>query len=203
MTDSEELPSSPAAERNREPIREVLLERLPETGHLLEIASGLGQHAVHMASALPGWRWQPSDPDDAALATLQARVDDAGLPQLLAPMRLDVEQGDWGVQAADAMLCVNMIHIAPWSATEALLAGAGRLLVPGGPLFLYGPFHMNGAATSESNARFDDDLRARDPRWGIRDLETVTAAAGRLGLEHTETIAMPANNYVVVYRRGV
>jgi len=202
VTDNEDLPNSPAAERNREPIREVLAGRLPKQGHMLEIASGLGQHAVYLSAALPGWTWQPSDPDDEALVTLHSRVAAADLSQLLAPIPLDVEQPDWAVATPDAILCVNMIHIAPWSATRALFQGAGRWLRDGGWVFLYGPFRMNGASTSESNERFDADLRARELRWGIRDLADVTAEAEAAGLRHIETIAMPANNHVVVYRKA-
>ena len=201
MIDDEDPPNSPAAERNREPIREVLVERLPDRGHMLEIASGLGQHAVHLAAGLPGWSWQPSDPDGEALAALAARVARAGLTGLKRPVRLDVEQSDWAVGQPDAILCVNMSHVAPWSATEALFGGAGRCLAPDGWLFLYSPFHVNGAPTSDSNARFDADLRARDSRWGIRDLAHVTAEAAASGLRHVETIAMPANNHMVVYRQ--
>jgi SAM-dependent methyltransferase len=203
MPEASELPGSPAAERNKGPIRDVLTARLPAEGHLLEIASGLGQHAVHIAAALPGWSWQPSEPDPEARATLAARVAGAGLPQLRAPIALDVTQPDWGVAVPDAVLCANLIHIAPWSVTEALMQGAGHWLRPGGSLFLYGPFRMGGAHTADSNARFDADLRARDPSWGIRDLEVVTDAAGVAGLASSEVIPMPANNHVVVFRKPV
>lgn len=194
------LPNSPAAERNREPIRQVLSERLGTTGHLLELASGLGQHAVYLAAALPGWSWQPSEPDAQARATLAARVAAAGVPGLCDPTELDVEQPDWGIAVPDALLCVNLLHIAPWSVTQALMAGAGRWLRSGGLLFVYGPFRMDGAHTAESNERFDRDLRSRDSRWGIRDLESVTAAAVSAGGNLSETVAMPANNHVAVYR---
>lgn len=201
MPEDSELPVSPAADRNKGPIRDVLTARLPAAGHLLEVASGLGQHAVHIAAALPGWSWQPSEPNADARAALAARVAGSGLSQLRAPIALDVEQPDWAVAPPDALLCVNLIHIAPWSVTEALMKGAGHWLRPGGRLFLYGPFRMDGAHTAESNARFDADLRARDARWGIRDLDSITAQARQAGLAAGEVIAMPANNHVVVFRK--
>lgn len=201
MADDSELPDSPAADRNKGPIRDVLTARLPPEGHLLEIASGLGQHAVHIAAALPGWTWQPSEPDPDARATLAARVAQASTEGLRPPIDLDVEQPDWAIEPPDAILCVNLIHIAPWSVTQALMQGAARWLRPGGPLFLYGPFRMDGAHTADSNARFDADLRARDARWGIRDREAVTEVAQAARLAAGEVIAMPANNHVVVFRK--
>lgn len=194
------LPNSPAAERNREPIRQVLAERLPATGQLLEIASGLGQHAVYLAASFPGWSWQPSEPDGQARETLARRVAAAGLPSLREPVPLDVEQADWGVGSVDAILCVNLIHVAPWSATQALMVGASRRLRAGGWLFVYAPFRMGGQHTAASNERFDADLRARDSRWGVRDLADVSAQANDAGVAVSETIAMPANNHVAVYR---
>ncbi|WP_286159004.1 DUF938 domain-containing protein [Methylobacterium sp. Leaf456] len=192
---------APAAARNGAAILDVLRAVLPPGGTVLEVASGTGEHAVRFAAALPTLRWQPSDPDRRALGSIAAHARLAGLPNLLAPLELDAGATDWSVTRAEAVLCVNMIHIAPWAATEGLLAGAGRLLPEGGPLVLYGPFRIGGAHTAESNARFDADLRMRDPEWGVRDLEAVLAAAAGHGLGLAEQIAMPANNLSLVLRK--
>lgn len=193
--------SWPAPERNKEPILEVLRRVLPARGTLLEIASGTGQHAVHFAAALPGLDYQPSDPDPANLASIAAWVEEAGLPNLRAPIALDVCQLDWGVGTLQAIFNANMIHIAPWACAEGLFAGAGRHLEAGGVCVLYGPFRIGGAHTAESNARFDEDLRSRDPRFGVRDLEAVAALAEQAGLAFQERVAMPANNQCLVFRR--
>ncbi|MDC0718298.1 DUF938 domain-containing protein [Nannocystis sp. bb15-2] len=194
--------SSPAALRNRGAIAEVLARVLPAEGRVLEIASGTGEHAVSFAAAFPGVSWQPTDVDPGALASIAARVISEGTPNLRAPLRLDVGAWPWPVEAAEAIVCINMIHIAPWSACEALMAGAGRVLPAGGLLFLYGPFKRGGQHTAPSNAAFDDDLRARDPAWGVRDEAVVRAAAATHGLQATELVAMPANNFSLVFRRG-
>ena len=192
---------SPSAERNREPILAVLRTVLPATGRVLEIASGTGQHAVCFAGALPGLDWQPSDLDAQARASIAAWVAHAGLANVRAPLALDVHQPDWGVDALDAVACINMIHISPWSAAQALFAGAGSRLVDGGVLYLYGPYKRGGAHTSPSNDAFDRQLRSRDPAWSVRDMEAVIALGAAAGLECDEPIAMPANNFSLVFRR--
>ena len=201
-TIGEEALFAPAAARNGAAILEVLRRVLPNAGDVLEVASGTGEHAVRFAAALPHLRWRPSDPERRALGSIAAHARAAGLPNLLAPVELDARSPVWPVTRADAVLCINMIHIAPFAATEGLLAGAGRLLPDGGPLCLYGPFRLDGAHTAESNARFDADLRVRDPEWGVRDLEAVVAAAAGHGLRLAARIAMPANNLVVVLRKA-
>ncbi|AMR81979.1 DUF938 domain-containing protein [Cupriavidus nantongensis] len=192
---------APATERNREPILAVLRQVLPASGTVLEIASGTGQHAVHFAAALPGITWQPSDPDAAARASIAAWTAHAGLANVRAPLALDVCQQPWGIDAAAAVVCINMIHIAPWAAAEALFAGAGKLLGPGGVLFLYGPYRRGGAHTAPSNAAFDAQLRATDPDWGVRDMEAVVALGAAQGLRCDEPVPMPANNFCLVLRK--
>jgi SAM-dependent methyltransferase len=192
---------APAAERNAEPIRAVLERVLPASGLVLEIASGTGQHAVTMARAFPHLRWQPSDPDPLARESIAAWRDEAGPANLLAPVRLDVMDEVWPVAAADAVVCINMIHIAPWECALGLFRGAGRVLPVGGVLYLYGPYRFHGAFTAESNAAFDASLRARDPAWGVRDLDDIEPALAAHGLVLEETVAMPANNHSLVFRR--
>lgn len=194
--------SSPAALRNRGAILDVLLQTLPRQGRVLEIASGTGEHAVAAARAFPGLSWQPTDADPEAVAAIAARVANEGPANLLAPLRLDVGAWPWPIVEADAIVCINMIHIAPWAACEALMAGAGRVLPPGGPLYLYGPMMTEGRHTAASNAAFDADLRARDPAWGVRDEADVRAAAAAHGLQLAERIAMPTNNVSLVFRRS-
>lgn len=175
---------------------------LPPSGLVLEIASGAGEHAVHNAAALPGLTWQPTDPDPEALASIAAWRDHAGLPNLLPPLRLDAADPDgWPIDQADAVVNINMIHISPWSATEGLMAGAARRLPPQGLLFLYGPYIEADVETAPSNAAFDASLRSRNPAWGLRRLEDVTALAAAHGLMLAERIAMPANNLSLVFRR--
>ena len=190
-----------ATERNREPILEVLRRVLPAEGLVLEIASGTGQHAAYFAAALPGLRWQPSDPVAAHRDSVAAWAAAAGLTNVLPALALDVERWPWPAPRADAVVCINMIHIAPWSAAQALFAGAGRVLSPAGVLFLYGPFKRDGGHTSDSNARFDERLRAEDPRWGVRDLSDVTALAHDAGFGDPEIVPMPANNLSLIFRR--
>lgn len=189
---------APAAERNREPIAAVLREVLPARGTVLEVASGTGEHAVFLAGLFPALRWQPSDPDPDALDSIRAWREEAGLANLLEPVRLDASAADWPVDSADAILCVNMVHISPWSATLGLLAGARRLLPPGAPLILYGPYRRAGVPTAPSNEAFDASLKARDPQWGLRELEAVEAAADGFRLERV--VEMPANNVTAVFR---
>ncbi|MCY0385756.1 DUF938 domain-containing protein [Robbsia sp. Bb-Pol-6] len=193
---------APAVARNRDPILAVLKRVLPAAGTVLEIAGGTGEHAVHFASGLPGVTWLASDPDAASLASIAAWRHTAGLPNLLPPIALDVEAPRWDVPAGlRAVVCINMIHIAPWSATQALFAGAARHLEEKGVLFLYGPYRRDGAHTAPSNAAFDLDLRGRDPRWGIRDLEAVRTLAAAAGFAFVEEVPMPANNLSLVFRR--
>ena len=193
--------SAPAAARNREPILRVLREILPGPALVLEIASGTGEHAVWFSTALPHLTWQPTDLDPDGLNSIAAWRDKAGPPNLLPPLRLDAAADTWPVVQADAVVAINMVHIAPWTATQGLIAGASRVMTPGGLLFLYGPFREAGEHTSAGNAAFDADLRARDPSWGIRDLEDVATVADRNGFREPERIAMPANNRSVVFRR--
>lgn len=195
------LPGSPAAERNKQPIADVLARVLPPTGLVLEIASGTGQHAEHFARAFPSLTWQPSEPEAEALAILTERVRRAALPNLRAPLELDVHEPPLLRGTVAAVVCINMIHIAPWWACAALLLHAERWLAPGAPLVLYGPFKRGGKHTAPSNAAFDADLRARDREWGVRDLDDVVALARRHSLELVEVVAMPANNFSVVLRR--
>jgi SAM-dependent methyltransferase len=187
--------------RNRDPILDVLSRVLPQRGLVLEIASGSGEHAAYFARALPALTWQPSDPDQTALASAGAHRDAAALPNLLTPLRLDVTAPSWPVERADAIICCNMIHISPWAACEGLIAGAARVLAGGGVLYLYGPYKIGGAHTAPSNAAFDADLRSRNSDWGIRDLDDVTALAKRHGLVPRETVPMPTNNLSVIFTR--
>ncbi len=191
----------PHVARNREPLLAVLKRLLAERALVLEIASGSGEHAAFFAKALPAVSWLPSDIDAEALASIAAFRAEAGVPNLLAPVRLDVMSETWPVKHVNAIVCNNMIHIAPWAATEALVAGAGRCLRAGGILFLYGPYKIDGRHTARSNEAFDADLRSRNREWGIRDLIEVRDLAARHGLTLTETVPMPANNFSVIFRR--
>jgi SAM-dependent methyltransferase len=193
--------SAPAAARNREPILAVLRDYLPRPALVLEIASGTGEHAVWFSSALSDLTWQPTDLDRTALDSIAARRDAEGPPNLLPPLWLDAASGTWPVARADAVVAINMIHIAPWSATQGLIVGAARVLTPGGLLVLYGPFREAGEHTGAGNAAFDARLRARDPSWGVRDVDEIAALADRHGFKAPERIAMPANNLTVVFRR--
>ncbi|KVN97857.1 SAM-dependent methyltransferase [Burkholderia ubonensis] len=193
--------SAPAAERNRGPILDVLRRVLPARGDVLEIASGTGQHVVHFAAGLPGLHWHPSDPDAQARRSIAAWIAQAGLSNVDAPLAFDVRDAAWPFAALDAIVCINMIHIAPWACAEALFAGASRVLRPGGVLVLYGPYRREGRHTAPSNAAFDAQLRSRDPSWGVRDLETVVALGLDRGLDCIEVVEMPANNLSVVFRR--
>lgn len=195
---------APAAARNRDAILGVLRGVLPATGTLLEVASGSGEHAVHIAAALPGLTVQPSDPDAAARASIDAWARHEGLPNLRPALALDAVARAWPPLpggAVAAVLCINMIHIAPWDAALGLLRGAARVLGPGAPLVLYGPFMRGGAHTAPSNAAFDAALRAQDPAWGVRDLDAVSGAAAAEGFGPPAVTEMPANNLVVVFRR--
>jgi SAM-dependent methyltransferase len=193
---------SPAVARNREPILDVLRRVLPRSGLVLEVASGTGEHAVHFARALPGLIWQPSDPDETARSSIRSHRDAAGLPNLLSPLLLDAAAPAWPVERAEAVVAINLVHIAPWAATLGLMAGAARVLRPGGVLVLYGPYKEGGAHTAPSNAEFDASLRASNPAWGVRDSEEVVAAARARDLALLERVAMPANNLTLVLRRA-
>lgn len=193
--------SAPAALRNRGPIAEVLRDELPTSGLVLEIASGTGEHAVHFATAFPGISWQPTDPDEAARASIAAWRDEASLPNLLPPLELDAATDNWPVERADAMVCINMIHISPWACAEGLFAGAARILPEGAPLILYGPYFEETVETAISNLAFDDNLRRRNPAWGIRNIEDVDKLAARNGFSRARRVAMPANNLTLVYRK--
>ena len=193
---------APAAARNRAPILEVLRRHLPTKGLVLEIASGSGEHAVHFAEALPGLVFQPSDPDPAARASIDDWASTSGLDNVRPALSLDASAPSaWPIERADAVVCLNMIHIAPWQAAVGLIAGAARLLPPNGVFYLYGPYRRASRPTAPSNEAFDRELRQRNPAWGVRDLEAVTALAEAQGFSPPEIVEMPANNLSVVLRR--
>ena len=194
---------SPAAARNAEPILDVLRAHLPVRGRVLEIAAGSGQHALAFSAALPGLDWTPSDPSPDARASIAAWRAAEGPPNLAAPVALDcLESTTWPDGRFDAVVCINMVHISPWAATQGLMALAGRVLPPGGLLYLYGPYREAGVETAPSNDAFDDSLKARDPAWGLRDVADVTALAKASGLVLTLRKAMPANNLSLLFRRA-
>ena len=192
--------TSPSSQRNREPILAVLKEVLPATGLVLEIAAGAGEHALWFSRALSGLQWRPTDPDPQALASIAAWRAAEGSSNLLEPLSLSAAEPEaWPVAQADAIVCINMIHISPWAATEGLLAGAGRILPAGGVVYLYGPYRETGVATAPSNDAFDTDLKRRNPAWGLRLLDDVAAEAARHGLSLHRRVEMPANNLSVVF----
>ncbi|CAN5913565.1 DUF938 domain-containing protein [soil metagenome] len=192
---------APATARNRDPILEVLRPRLLPQGLVLEVASGSGEHALHFAAALPALVFQPSDPDEEALASIDAWVAESGLANIRPAVALDAALPAWPVARADAVICCNMIHIAPWAAAVGLVTGAGRILPADGLLYLYGPYRRAGRHTAPSNEAFDQDLRRRNPAWGVRDLEAVTELAAAQGFAPPEIVEMPANNLSVLFRR--
>lgn len=202
--DDDKRRHAPATLRNRDAILAALKRHLPARGTVLEVASGTGEHAAHFAAALPHLVIRPSDPDPGARASIDAWAASARLPNLRPALTLDVTEPDWerAVGAADAVLCVNMVHIAPWAATPGLMRGAARLLPAGGVLCLYGPFKREGRHTAASNAAFDADLRASDPAWGVRDLEAVAAEAAAHRFAAPVVEEMPANNLFVAFRRS-
>ena len=193
--------SAPAALRNREPIAEVLGEWLPPAGLVLEIASGTGEHALDFAERFPRLEWQPSDVHPDALASIEAWRAVATLPNLRAPPAINAASPTWPIERADAVLSINMVHISPWPCALGLLDGAARLLAPGAPLILYGPWLKDDVPTTPSNLAFDSDLRRRDAEWGLRRVEDVAEAAAQRGLQLVETRAMPANNMMLLLRR--
>jgi hypothetical protein len=190
--------SAPAAQRNGEPIAEVLAEWLPESGLVLEVASGTGEHSARFAERFPNLQWQPSDVHPDGLASIAAWRETSGLPNLREPLLLDAAAAEWPVSEADAVLNINMVHISPWKAALGLIAGAAHVLPRGGPLILYGPWLKNDVQTATSNLDFDQDLRRRDPEWGLRWVEDFAAAAAQRGFELVETRSMPANNHMLL-----
>jgi len=193
--------SAPHVARNAGPIAEVLKGVLPARGLVLEVASGTGEHVLHFAREFPKLLWQPSDPEPAALRSIEAWRAEAGLFNLLPAVSLDARAADWGVAAADAILAINMVHISPWPATQGLMRGAGRLLEQGAPLYLYGAYRQAGVETAPSNVAFDESLRARDAEWGLRDLDDIVAEAESNGFSLESVTPMPANNLSVVLRK--
>ena len=192
---------APATARNSGPLAEVLALELPESGLVLEVASGSGEHAVFMARRFPTLRWQPSDLGTDALASVEAWAAESGLANLLPAVALDASAQQWPIDVADAVLCVNMVHISPWSASEGLFAGAGRILAPGSPLILYGPFIEQQIETAPSNLAFDESLRLRNAAWGLRKVAALDRLAASHGLKRTARHEMPANNLTLVYRK--
>jgi SAM-dependent methyltransferase len=192
---------APAAERNRLPILDVLRRVLPPSGLVLEVASGTGQHAVFFSEQLSDLLWQPSDASDDALRSISAWVEESTPGNLLPPIELDVCSLRWPIASADALLCINMIHISPWETTESLFQGASALLAAGSPLITYGPYRLHGEHSAPSNAAFDESLRSRNPRWGVRDIDALIELAARTGFELRETVPMPANNMTLVWAR--
>lgn len=188
---------APATLRNREAIAAELAALLPQRGTVLEVASGSGEHAAFFAERFPALTFVPSDPDAAARESIASWC--AGLVNVAPPLAIDAAAGEWPIDASDAVLCINMVHISPWEATLGLLDGAARLLPPGGPLILYGPYRRADVPTAPSNEAFDQSLKERDPRWGLRDVAEVTAAAGARGLRFARLVEMPANNIMLIY----
>jgi SAM-dependent methyltransferase len=192
---------APATLRNRDSILEVLRRTLPQSGLVLEIASGSGEHASYFAPRLPDLTWQPSAPNGDSRASIRSWREDVQAENFLTPLDLDVLNEPWPVSRCDGVVCINMVHISPWNVTRALMAGAGRVLDAGGVLYLYGPYKIDGQHTAHSNHAFDESLKDRDPRWGVRDLADVVDEAAINGLTHIETVQMPANNQSVIFRR--
>ena len=193
--------SIPAAERNKDPILGVLARVLPSRGLVLEVASGTGQHVMHFAEALSDLTWQPSDPDAELRESIALRIQEERRANVNWPIDLDVTKLPWPLQTADAVVAINLIHVAPWSATLALFEGAKALLSTQGVLFLYGPYRRHGQHTSKSNEQFDSDLHAQNSEWGLRDLEAVSETAASLGFVLAEIVEMPANNFSLVFER--
>lgn len=200
MTDDRR--TAPHVARNADPIAEVLRSILPARGLVLEIASGSGEHVVHFARTFPRLLWQPSDPEPAALRSIAAWRAETGLFNLLQPVSLDTRAAAWPVAQADAVLAINMVHISPWAATAGLMRGAGQLLAPGAPLYLYGAYFQADVEPAPSNVAFDQSLRSRNPEWGVRHLDAVCEEAGAHGFMLESVVPMPANNLSVVLRKA-
>ena len=202
MTEQDQRRFAPSAARNRQPILNVLQHHLPQSGLVLEVASGSGEHIVHFASVSgPDLLFQPSDPDADARASIDAWSASLGLRNVLPVLALDAASDVWPIARADAVLCINMIHIAPWTSAIGLVRGAARILPAGGLLYLYGPYRRGGEHTAPSNAAFDADLRARNAAWGVRDLDEVAALAAAYGFCQPLVEAMPSNNLSLIFRR--
>ncbi|BDV36225.1 hypothetical protein SS37A_37550 (plasmid) [Methylocystis iwaonis] len=193
---------SAAAARNRGPILDVLRAVLPKQGLVLEIASGSGEHVVHFAANLKNLTFTPSDPSPKACASVAAWIACSGAQNVRAPLALDAASAPWPIERADAVICINMVHISPWAATVGLFDNAGAILPAGAPLYLYGPYKRDGAHTAPSNAEFDAGLRAQNPSWGVRDLETVADLGRQAGFERPDIVEMPANNLSLIFRRS-
>ncbi len=194
---------APSTARNRDPIWAVLHPELPSRGLVLEVASGSGEHTAHFARlAGPQIVFQPSDPEAQARASIDAWAANSGLTNILPALALDAAADAWPIARADVVVCINMIHIAPWDSTVGLVRGAARVLPPGGMLFLYGPYRRAGHHTAPSNAAFDADLRRRNPAWGVRDLEAVADLAAAAGFTPPVVAEMPANNLCVHFRHS-
>lgn len=203
--DGDQRMFSPSAARNTEPILKLLEGLLPADGKMLEIGCGTGEHAVSFAAAMPSLTWLPTDPDPASRASTASWIRFRGLGNILAPRDLDASSARWGVEELapfDAVLSINMVHIAPWAAAVGLFSGAGRLLRNGGLLVLYGPFMHNGIHNAPSNAAFDQSLKTRNADWGLRDIADLECIAREAGLRLDETVEMPANNTLLVFRRA-
>jgi SAM-dependent methyltransferase len=192
----------PHVTRNREPILSVLSRVLPSQGLVLEVASGSGEHAAYFARTLPSLLWQATDCDPQALASIAAHRAAAKAPNLLAPLPLDATSSEWPVQRADVIVCINMVHIAPWAAAQGLMAGARRLLPVGGVVYLYGPYRIQGRHTAQTNHAFDIWLRSQNSQWGVRDVSEMVDLAAENGFELVETVPMPANNLSIICCRG-
>ena len=201
-TPSDKARHFPATARNRDAIADVLKRCLPATGTVLEIGSGSGEHSIYFAGLFPGLRWQPSDPDPLNLESIAAWRDAAGKDNLCPPLAINASDVILPIDSADAMMCINVIHISPWDATEGLMRNAARLLPTDAPLYLYGPYRIAGAHTAPSNEAFDASLRSQNETWGVRDLEDVCAEAKKNGLEFIERVEMPSNNQSVIFRKA-
>ena len=192
---------APATARNSGPIAERLAEELPAKGVVLEVAAGTGEHAVFLSRRFPALSWLPSDADPGALDSIKAWREEGEASNLLAPVGLDAASPDWSIPHVDAILCVNMVHISPWKASEGLFAGAGRALEAGAPLILYGPFLEEQTLIAQSNFAFDESLKSRDPQWGLRDVAALDQLSAKHGLTRSARYEMPANNLLLVWRK--